>query len=247
MNSVRETTHPAPDVAPALAELTALLLSDARLEELLEQLAGLAADGLAGVEACGVTMDLHGRPHTVASTSAQAAAVDEVQYSGDSGPCVEALRMGTTVTVSDCSADNRWEGFGRAAADLGIRCVLSLPLFLGDRVVGVLNLYGGAPHDFDEVEVRRGQLFAAQGALVLAAAARHSDQVQLTQHLQAALTSRAMIDQAIGVTMALHRCGPAEGFEQLRRTSQDRNVKLRLIAAEVVAAAQLPEQSRASR
>ncbi|MDP9240351.1 MAG: GAF and ANTAR domain-containing protein [Actinomycetota bacterium] len=247
MNSLRETTHSAPDVAPALAELTALLLSDTRIEELLGQLAGLAADGLAGVEACGVTMDLDGRPHTVASTSAQAAGVDEVQYNGNSGPCVEALRTGTTVTVSDCRADDRWKGFGDAAADLGIHCVLSLPLFLGDRVVGVLNLYGGAPHDFDEAEVRRGQLFAAQGALVLAAAARHSDQVELTQHLQAALTSRAVIDQAIGVTMAHQQCGPVEGFERLRRISQDRNVKLRLIAAEVVAAAQLPKQAAASR
>ncbi|PZS33144.1 MAG: antitermination regulator, partial [Pseudonocardiales bacterium] len=205
-----------PDFAPALAELTALLLSDSRLEELLQQLAGLAAGGLVGVQACGVTMDLDGRPHTVASTSAQAAAVDELQYTGKSGPCVEALLTGHTVTVSDCRTDARWDGFGAAAAGLGVHCVLSLPLFLGERVVGVLNLYGGAAHEFADAEIGRGQLLAAQGALVLAAAARHSDQVDLTAHLRAALTSRAVIDQAIGVTMARHRCGPAEGFERLR-------------------------------
>jgi GAF domain-containing protein len=235
------SSDPPPGVAPALAELTALLLSDSRLEELLGQLAGLAADGLAGVHACGVTMGLDGRPRTVAATSAQAAAVDEAQYTRDAGPCVEALRTGDTVIVSDCRTDDRWAGFGDAAADLGIRCVLSLPLFLGLQVVGVLNMYGKAPHDFGAAEIARGQLFAAQGALVLAAAARHSDQVQLTSHLQAALLSRAVIDQAIGLVMASHRCGPVEGFEHLRRASQERNVKVRMIAAEMVAAVQLPE------
>lgn len=46
----------------------------------------------------------------------------------------------------------------------------------------------------------------------------------------AALESRAKIDQAIGITMARHRCDGASARETLIRVSQHTNVKLRDIA-----------------
>ncbi len=230
--------RPPPDIGVALSELTALLLSDERIEELLERVARLAANGLAGVDACGATVDLHGRPHTIACTEPRAHAVDEMQYTADTGPCLEAMRTGAIVTVTDCRTDARWYNFGRQAVALDVLTVFSLPLTVGGRTLGVLNLYGREAREYSASDRQIGAAFAAQAALVLMAAARHCDQVQLREHLQAALTSRAVIDQAIGVTMAGRRCSPSQAFDHLRHVSQHRNVKLRLIAAETVAAVQ---------
>ncbi|MBB1244705.1 ANTAR domain-containing protein [Streptomyces durbertensis] len=51
--------------------------------------------------------------------------------------------------------------------------------------------------------------------------------------LEQAVESHAVIDQAVGVVMALGGCGCEEAFRILRDTSQDTNTKLRLLAEEV--------------
>lgn len=58
----------------------------------------------------------------------------------------------------------------------------------------------------------------------------------MSAHLQAALASRAVIDQAVGIIMGQNRCTVDEAFEVLRAISQNRNVKLRDIAADMVTA-----------
>jgi ANTAR domain len=56
----------------------------------------------------------------------------------------------------------------------------------------------------------------------------------LTAQLRAALTSRAVIDQAIGILMAQQSCTADKAFEILRLASQNRNVKLRHVAADII-------------
>ena len=61
--------------------------------------------------------------------------------------------------------------------------------------------------------------------------ARQSTEVA---HLQQALVSRSTIDQALGVLMGQNRCSRDEAFGILRRASQNRNIKLRDVAAAVI-------------
>ena len=58
----------------------------------------------------------------------------------------------------------------------------------------------------------------------------------MSQHLQNALASRAVIDQALGIIMGQNRCTADEAFDLLRTISQNRNIKLRDIAAELITA-----------
>jgi AmiR/NasT family two-component response regulator len=53
--------------------------------------------------------------------------------------------------------------------------------------------------------------------------------------LRVALQSRDVIGQAKGLLMALNRISSEEAFEILRRASQRSNVKLRRVAADLVA------------
>jgi ANTAR domain len=55
-----------------------------------------------------------------------------------------------------------------------------------------------------------------------------------TGTLVSSLASRAVIDQAIGVLMGQRRITAAEAFAILRTTSQNRNIKLRAFAAQIV-------------
>jgi anti-sigma B factor antagonist len=52
--------------------------------------------------------------------------------------------------------------------------------------------------------------------------------------LQARLESMPVIEQAKGIVMAQQRCGPDEAFDLLRRASQRANVKVSVLAAQLV-------------
>jgi AmiR/NasT family two-component response regulator len=46
--------------------------------------------------------------------------------------------------------------------------------------------------------------------------------------------TRAVIEQAKGIVMATYRCGPDEAFTLLRSASQRANVKVHVLAAQLV-------------
>ena len=52
--------------------------------------------------------------------------------------------------------------------------------------------------------------------------------------LQARQETLAVIEQAKGIIMAQQRCGPDEAFDLLRRVSQRTNIKLHVLAAQIV-------------
>ena len=53
--------------------------------------------------------------------------------------------------------------------------------------------------------------------------------------MQARLESLPVIEQAKGIVMAQQRCGPEEAFDLLRQASQRANLKLHVLAAQIVA------------
>jgi AmiR/NasT family two-component response regulator len=98
----------------------------------------------------------------------------------------------------------------------------------------VLNLYARSARAFSTVDRQLAELLAGQAAIAVTAALRHYDEVTLADHLRIALSSRSVIDQAIGIVMAQQGGGPEEAFTALRTISQRRNIKLRTIATELV-------------
>jgi AmiR/NasT family two-component response regulator len=62
---------------------------------------------------------------------------------------------------------------------------------------------------------------------------------QAATNLRAALATNRRIGMAIGILMALRKVTEEEAFELLRQASSRRNVKLRLVAEEVVRTGEL--------
>lgn len=63
---------------------------------------------------------------------------------------------------------------------------------------------------------------------------RRISQGELIAALRHGMSSRAVIDQAAGILMARYRCGPDQALARLRKMSNDRNIKLRDVAASIV-------------
>ena len=232
------------DARSALSELSALLLSTETTEELLQGVAMLSVRALATATTCGITLEHDGRPRTVATADALAAELDEWQYELDEGPCLQAMRTGEVVSVPDLAEEGRWDGYPAIAMSQGVRSMLSTPLVVDTKPVGVLNLYSRAVAAFDGNDSQLVQLLADLAAATVTASLRRHDELALTANLRSALSSRAVIDQALGIVMAQQHCTPDEAFAALRTVSQRRNVKLRTVATEMVTAVQ--QEPRAS-
>jgi GAF domain-containing protein len=221
------------EIPTGLTELASLLLSAESADEALHHLARTAVVVSPDGPSCGITVATDGKFRTVAFTGSIPPSVDEAQYKRKDGPCLEALRTGVPVVIQDLSTEDqeRWDGFPPVALAAGAYGVLAYPLEAGGQVVGVLNLYAHERDLFPEAVQRIAKQFVDPAALLLSGVLQRLSQAELIEHLNAALASRAVIDQAIGIIMATRACNAHEAFAVLRRMSNDQNVKLRDVAA----------------
>jgi GAF domain-containing protein len=233
-SSKRSSDDLLPDLATAYASLQALLISTVEIDEFLSELAMLAVDVIGPVDSCGITLRRDGQAMTVTSSDPLAAFIDELQYGRGVGPCLQALHTGHIVMVSNLVDERRWGDYPLHALEAGVAASLSLPLFAVGTTVGAMNLYSGLPHEFTKDEIAQASSFAAQASGALGLVQRQATQLQLTTQLMDALESRTVIDQAMGVLMGQRRISAAAAFDALRAESQHRNVKLHIIASELI-------------
>jgi GAF domain-containing protein len=220
----------------AVAELQQLLLTTDDITGFLDQLTTLTVKVLPGEVSCGITLRRDHGATTVASSDSRANQVDEIQYGHDEGPCLRSLATGVPVVVDDLAQDDRWGSYRMPALGHGVRSSLSLPLRADGEVIGALNIYASTPRAFGPSEQLAAGRFADEASRALALAVRMAERSEMSAHLQNALASRAVIDQALGVIMGQNRCTADEAFEVMRTISQNRNVKLRDIAADMITA-----------
>jgi GAF domain-containing protein len=215
-------------------DTTALLLETASLDEFLQALAHSALALVEAADGCGVTLERQGRPVTVSSAGSSAMKLDEAQYGQDDGPCLQAMRTGEEVSVPDTLRESRWADYPAYAAVCGARSSLSLPIAPHTHTAGALNLYAPLPNAFEKADLTALRLLTAQATGAIALAQRMADTEEFAADLEAALRSRTVIDQAIGIIVGQQRCTPEKAFEVLRTASQHRNVKLRVLSAELI-------------
>ncbi len=218
-----------------LVGLQNALLNTDNVEQFLHELAVLSTRVVTDGLSCGMTLRHRGRPAaTAACTDPVASRADEVQYQTGDGPCLHAIRRGERVHIRDVARHDRWPGFCKHAASLGIRSCLAVPLITNGEPAGALNLYARRPFAFGPAETRRAERFARHASGALTLALRIATCEDLNDQLRSSIVSRAIIDQALGVIMATERCPREKAFALLRAVSQNTNVKLRDLAATIV-------------
>lgn len=223
------------DVAAVLTDLAGLLVDEETLDDSLNRIVRLAVRTIPGCDAAGVTLVRGERPRTAAYTDERTLEVDRDQYDIGEGPCLDAIRRRRINRVDVEEAEQRWARFTKLAKEVGLCSYLAAPLVVGDDAIGALNLYSRQLDGFDELDEAFVAIFTAQAAVAVTNHERYTGARQLAEQMQQALQSRAAIDQAKGVLMARQGVDADGAFELLRQQSQQRNVKLRDVAQEILA------------
>lgn len=227
-----------PNSAEIDVTLQELVLDSQDIAGFLTDLAVHAAARLSTPECkvhAGVTVIRHKRPKAVASSDAEARALDELQNGFGVGPCLMALRTKFPVLVQDLASEQRWGPYVKVAQAKGVASILAVPLDLAGDADAVLNLYSGRSHGFSAEDISTVESFARQAAGSLRLVLRITHLSETKSDLSTALQSRTVIDMAVGAIMAENRCSRETAFKILTKASSTRNIKLREVAAAVIA------------
>jgi GAF domain-containing protein len=200
----------------------------------LDRAVTTATEIIDGCDLAGISIVHAAGIDTASASDESLKRVDELQYVLGQGPCLDALQDHETVHSPDLLADERWPEWGaHVAEEIGAGSIVSYRLFANRHSLGALNLYSRKTHAFSSDDIYHGLALAAHVAVALAAS-------QKEEHLERAVTSRTVIGQAEGILMERFGIDAEQAFNVLRRVSQDRNVKLNLIAEELVRTRRTP-------
>lgn len=214
-----------------------LVLKTGDVKVMLDELADFTALTLSDPAAvfCSITLLQRKKPVTVASSEKGAVRLDETQYRAGEGPCLTAIREETVIHVPDMRREHRWPDYTAAALAEKVGSSLSVPLVLAGEAEAGLNMYSTRSHGFSGEDIENVESYAYHASKALRLAVRISQLAETKNHLIAAMESRTVIDLAAGAIMAQNRCSQESALKVLKIASSSRNVKLRDIAASVVA------------
>jgi hypothetical protein len=235
--------------------LVGAVLENTALEDMLQRVVLLACHTVTHADAVSITVPDGDGFRTTNAVGEEAEAIDQAQYDGNGGPCLEAFRSARQVQALVNGHDGRdgrgsdgnggsggsggngrdWSRFEERARDFGVAAVLSTPLVQSSgEALGALNMYsrdGG----FSEDDTHTAEIIANHATLLLASVVALVGANHLNEQLRQALASREVIGEAKGIIMERQNCTRDEAFDILRRASQRENRKLRDLAEELVA------------
>jgi hypothetical protein len=223
------------DLVESLTDLARTLTETESVRDTLQSILALALRFVPRCHAASVTvLDDKQQPSTIAATDEKTYELDRRQYLLRDGPCMDAARRQQVSRWNLHDAEQRWPEFTSLAEVMGLRSYLSAGLGLAGRRLGALNLSSRDRDGFSQLDEDLVSLFTAPAAAAIVAVGRYVEARDLAAQFEQALQSRAVINRAIGIIMAESRCDAEQAFATLGRASNNRNMKLRDLATEIV-------------
>ncbi len=117
----------------------------------------------------------------------------------------------------------------------GLVSLLSVPMCVKDKVIGVINCYTSFPHKFTKSETEVLTTVAIQAAVSI----ENAGLIMKAKIIEDELMSRKLVERAKGILMKEQRLSEEEAFRRLQKKSMDLRKSMREIAEAVILANQI--------
>ncbi len=222
------------DVRRALSELGKLRFGEMRVEDAMHQIVQ-TTHTIFAVDGAGLMLaDAEHNLRNAAVSDDRMRYLEELQIRHQEGPCITAFEDKELVSAHDLTLDLRWPAFSAAAVAQRVRAVLASPIPYNQDAVGVVAVMSEDSHPWAPEAELALLAFTDLAALLIASMLLGEQQTELAGQLQAALNSRAVIEQAKGVLIGRHGITARAAYEQLRARARSQRRKLAGVAAEIV-------------
>jgi len=121
----------------------------------------------------------------------------------------------------------------------GLVSLLSVPLAVKGRVIGVINCYTSRPHDFTEAEVTVLTTIANQAAIAI----ENTELLVRSRVIQEELESRKIVERAKDILAAENGTSGDEAYRKIRAMSMNMRRPMRQIAEAIIISRGVQESS----
>lgn len=135
------------------------------------------------------------------------------------------------IVVMDVTQDKTYM-FPDVAKKEGVVSMLSVPMILGDKVIGVINSYTTEKHSFTDTEIKMLQVVANQSAVAIENTKLRQENVEAKQ----ALEERKLVDRAKSLLMEKDGLKESEAYKLLQKTSRDHRKSMAEVANAILLA-----------
>jgi transcriptional regulator with GAF, ATPase, and Fis domain len=222
--------HPTRALVDEFAAIAAHVHSSEDYEDSMRRITDAAVHAIDGCEVASLSMLEKSGPVTYAATGPLADQGDQIQYEEMEGPCLDAAMQERWVYTRDLKTTDRWpRSAARLASELGVASMFSCRLALEaapNATLGGINMYATKTDAFGEQDQMLAILLSSLGAVVIDASRQQAN-------LRAAIESRQLIGEAIGIMRSQRGMSREDAFAALSKASQRMNVKLRDLAEQI--------------
>jgi signal transduction protein with GAF and PtsI domain len=135
----------------------------------------------------------------------------------------------TPLAILDVLKEPRYKEKDLARKE-GLVSMLSVPLIVKDKVIGVINVYTSHPHEFTETERDILTVVANQAAICI----ESTELMVKTKVIQEELEVRKLVERAKGVLMKRQGLSEDEAFKRMRKASMNSRKTMREIAEAIL-------------
>ncbi|WP_432510630.1 GAF and ANTAR domain-containing protein [Kineococcus sp. SYSU DK001] len=222
-------------MAAAVNDVAQVLAGHGEPLDLAHRLVGHCAELLSATAVGLLVEDERRELQLLAATPGEVGVVELFQIRSGQGPCLDAYRTGSVVSVATAAElAGRWPAFAQQATAHGIVAVHSVPVHSDGRTIGALNLFRDHEGAYSRVESDVAHAMASFGAVGITQLEHVAEGARVQAQLQEALDSRIVLEQAKGALAQRYRVHPDDAFQRLRARARTERRRLRDVAQEVV-------------
>jgi two-component system, response regulator PdtaR len=138
------------------------------------------------------------------------------------------------MTILNVANDERYKEKDLAKRE-GLISMLSVPMIIKKRVIGVINCYTTQEYEFTAGDIEHLSLVANQAAVAI----ENTELMVKTKVIQEELETRKKVERAKGLLMKEQGLSEPAAFKLIQKSSMDKRVSMREIAEAIILSSEL--------
>ena len=222
-----------------LSQVSATIVSGRLLEEILHLLVTMTAE-MMGSATCSIMLLDPERDELriVATQSLSEGYRSKPNLKVGQSISGQALKERRPIAVLDVTKDSNYT-YPDLARKEGLCSLLSVPMLVKDKAIGVINSYTAYEHSFTAEERKVLQAVANQAAIAI----ENTRLMEESFEMQEALAVRKVVERAKGLLMKSRQITEEQAFRLMQRQSMDTRRSMRELAEAILLAGQLDRRA----
>lgn len=219
----------------ALTKISQAITSDLYLEDVLKLIVTVTAEVMKS-KLCSLML-IDNEKHELVIKVTQSISNEYIKKPNTKigeGIAGRVAKEGRPIQVLDVRQDERYIN-KKIAEEEELCSLLSVPLIVKKKVIGVLNCYTSSPHEFIPSEINVITTVANQAAIVI----ENSRILVESQVIKEELETRKFVERAKGILMKESGLAEEDAFRRIQKYSMDNRKSMREVSEAIITAQEM--------